>query len=613
MRTNPIMRFIALSIVVFSFTVACSGMVRKGDKPSEDWSRSVVIGDDAVGSLGMAVSESGERIHLIWPYKDKTGRKLRFVQLDEYASITTAKDLVYAGFVKSPQLVTAGSSNLHLFWITRQVDAPNWELWYQLLTLDGHPTGQPKMLTERGANIGRFQVYSDGHNGAIVVWDLGSNKGLKALRLGSDGDLIKGPHSIATSGSKPTFRVDPEGRVHTAWLDNRRFFYSEFRVDDLLASEPVEVVNLSDWGTLNTLGDTLQGPSLGYSDGWIYLFWSVTSLTDTEAGTGVAEYAAFPKGSPSYLQPARIWAIPAEDQPYLEIQNSLALNKLSPPMHIADAVEEYGVHVQFDNPIAGDWVQVFGAASSYILSPATMIGQQSDLAAALAVSQDRGNDTHLQIATMVFSKGQYLGYNFAGKTSYMSNDPILATDQSGNLFTAWREGASGETIYFATTTEEAKSSLDRLDVGDLIFAAPQFLIDALSSILLVPFTAFCWVIPGLILLGIWQLTRHEDSLTKIKNWFPLGIALLLYYVMKLTFLPTFTAYIPLSAWFYIPKPIEEPLRIGFPLLIFATAAFMATRLRRRFGNSMFIFFLGWVAMDGLLTLIFYGVNLMGIF
>lgn len=613
MRKNAITVFLALTLTVLTFTTACSGVVRKGEKPSEDWSRSVIIGDNAVGSLGIAVSEPGDRIHLVWPYEDETGRKLRFVQLDEHASITTVKDLDYPGNIRSSRLVSAGKNNLHLFWATREAGESHWELWHQLLDLDGNPTSQPKVLNEKGANVGRYEVHSDGYDGAIVLWDMGNTKGLKAMRLDSAGDLIDGPHAIATSGSYPSFRVDPEGEVHVSWLYDRSFFYTELKVDDLSPSEIFEVVDLDIWGTLNASGDTLQGPALGYADGWIYLFWTVVSLTDTEVGTGVAEYAAFPKGSPANLQPSRIWVIPSEDQPYVEVETSLALTQLSLSRDFIEAVEEFGELVQAEHSIGGEFVDVEGAVSSYVLSPATMIGEGEALAVTWAVSQERGIDTHLQIATSVFSKGKYIGYNFAGKTAYISDDPVLAVDRSGNLYVAWREGAIGETVYFATTTDAAKASLDRLDMGDLVAAGPQSLVDALASIAFTPVAALCWVAPGLLILVIWQFARTDNSLAHRSTWFPLGISLLMYYAMKLAFLPTFTSYVPLSAWLYIPPSLEEPLRAGFPLLILTAAFLAATRMRKRFGNSALMFFFVWVAMDVLLTLIFYGVNLLGTF
>jgi hypothetical protein len=595
------------------FTTACSGVVRKGEKPSEDWSRSVVVGEDVVGSLGMVVNESGDRTHLVWPYEDESGRKLRFVQLDEQASITAAKDLEYPGHIRSSRLVSAGPSSLHLFWATREAGGANWELWHQLFDLEGNPTSQPKALTEKGATIGRYEVQSDGYDGVIVVWDMGNTKGLKAMRLDSAGDLIDGPHVITTSGSYPSFRLDPEGGVHVTWLYDRSFFYTELNVDALSPSEIVEVVDLDIWGTLNASGDTLQGPALGYADGWVYLFWSIVSLTDTEVGTGVAEYAAFPKGSPANLQPSEVWLIPSEDQPYVEVETSLALTYMSLSRDFIEAVDEFGELVQAEHSIGGEFVDIEGAVSSYVLSPATMIGEGEELAVAWAVSQERGIDTHLQIATTVFSKGRYVGYNFAGKTAYISEDPTLAVDRTGNLYVTWREGAVGETVYFATTKGAAKASLDRLDMGDLVAAGPQSLVDASASIAFTPVAVLCWVVPGLLVLVIWQFARTDNTLAHRSTWVPLGIALLMFYGMKLAFLPTFTSYVPLSAWLYIPPSLELPLRVGFPLLILAAALLASTRMRKRYGNSALVFFFVWVATDGLLTLIFYGVNLLGTF
>jgi hypothetical protein len=612
-QKNAFNFFIVPAIFLASLVSSCAGIGSKGEKASDDWSRSVVIGQNASGSIGMAVAESGESVHLVWPYKEDGERKLRFVRLDEAGSLEITKDLVFPGHLRTSRLVTAGPNNLHLLWVTREPGAANWELWHQFVTSDGSPAGQPQRLTERGFSAGDFGAVTDGAEGAVVIWDNGNNKGLTALRLDAGGRVIDGPHPITDSGSYPSFRIDPDGEIHLAWLDERSFFYTELAVDDLSVGEIVEVVDLDNWGTLNTAGDSLQGPALGYADGWVYLFWSIVSLTDTEAGTGVAEYVAFPEGSPSYLQPQRLWALPVEDQPYIDYDSPLALTQLSRPRHIADAAEEYGELVGFMNPIAGDWVNITGAASDYMLSPSTMVGNQDELAVALAVSQDRGSDSNLQIATNIFSDGLNAGYSFAGKTAYISDDPVLAVDQAGDMYLAWREGASGETIYFATTDDEAKEALDRLDLSDIAAAIPQSLSDGVSSVAFAPFLGLCWVLPGIMLLGLWQLLRDSSSLRKPVNWLPLGVSLILYYVLKLAFLPTFTTYIPLSAWLYIPPGLEDPLRIGFPILIAASAAAVALWARQRFGDSTLIFFISWVLVDGLFTLAIYGVNILGTF
>jgi hypothetical protein len=248
-----------------------------------------------------------------------------------------------------------------------------------------------------------------------------------------------------------------------------------------------------------------------------------------------------------------------------------------------------------------------------MLSPAAMIGEGDELAIALAVGQDYGTDQHLQIATALFSEGQYLGYSFAGKTPYLSDDPVLAVDTEGNLHVSWREGAKGQGIYYATTAPEAKTTLDRLEADDLVVAAPQGVTDMMASLAFVPFIGFCWILPGLFLIGGWQLLRDEDSLDKRSTWIPLILALLLYYGAKFVFLPTFTTYVPFSAWIYIPPALADLLRLAIPAVILALSALAAFQVRAHLSNSTLTFFLAWVVTDGLLTLAIYGVNLLGTF
>jgi hypothetical protein len=611
MSNISVKNFAILSMLLFLTATACGGITRKGQKASDDWSRSVVIGEEAVGSIGISVTKPGDKIHMVWPYEDRLIRKLRFIRLNAAAEITAENDLAFTGHLRSPRLVSADENHLHLFWVTRPAGNTNWELWHDLLVSNGRTAGTPARLTGSSRNVGSYVAAADGSGGAVVVWDEGGKKGLMAQRIGADGVSVEGPVSIADSGRAPSLRIDDAGHAHMTWLDNRNILYRDVSVNDLSASDPTVVVDLDQWGTLNTTGDSLQGPAIGFAGGWVYVIWSIVSLTDTEAGSGVAEYVSFPAGSPTSLKPSRVWAIPAQVQPYVEHRNSLAISQLSEPMRIAEAAQEYGVLVHFENRIAGDWTDVSGAVSDYMLNPSSMTGLQDDLAVALATTQEKGSDKQLQIAMAVFSDGEYRGYNFAGNTSYLSDDPVLATDEVGNLYVAWREGASGETIYYASTTEEAKMSLDRLDAGDLVLAAPESIVDGLSSIAFAPFITLCWILPGLLLLGGWQLARDDNSLSRWLNWVPLGIALALYYVLKLTFLPSFTAYVPFSAWIYIPPAMEEPLRLGAPILILGLSICSAVMIRRRYGDSLLVFFFTWVAVDGLITLAIYGVNILG--
>lgn len=614
----------AKSIVMTGFLLilalpasACSNFEQKGDKPSADWSRSAVLGENAVGSIGMALEESedmsGDRVHLVWPYEKDGKQRIRYLQLDQRAQPVLEQAIDHPGQFRSPRLVPAGPDHLHLFWASRLRGGENWSLWHLLLSTKGEVVGEAKRVPNGDDNVGQFMVGSDGLAGAIVTWDRGAPGEIQILHLNPNGESISGPTAIASHGESPSMHVHTAGQVHLAWLADRSFYYGSAPIADLDHFQPTEVVDLRQRGTLNTSGDSLEGPVLGFADGWVYLFWTVVSLSDTEAGQGVAEFVAFPDVSPEISQPERLWAIPAEDQPYVEQQTAFSLTQLSQPRHIAQAAEEFGVREEFYSELAGDWTDVAGAVSDYILSPAAMIGEGHELAVALAIGQDYGTDQHLQIATALFSEGQYLGYGFAGKTPYLSDDPVLAVDSEGNLHVSWREGAKGEGIYYATTAPEAKAALDRLEAGDLVFAAPQGVTDMMASLAFIPFIGFCWILPGLFLIGGWQLIRDEDSLDKRATWIPLIIALLLYYGAKFVFLPTFTTYVPFSAWIYIPSALAVLLRLAIPTVILALSALAAFRVHKNRSNSTLVFFLAWVLTDGLLTLAIYGVNLLGTF
>ena len=133
-----------------------------------------------------------------------------------------------------------------------------------------------------------------------------------------------------------------------------------------------EVVNHAKWGTLGNLGDKLDGPELGYANGWVYLFWTVLSLTDTEAGTAAFEYVAFPDDSPAELQPTRIWTISAEEQPSLPYTGVLPITQIGPVMDISGAAEQFGVIEDYMSDIAGDWVNISGAISEFMMNPTPM-------------------------------------------------------------------------------------------------------------------------------------------------------------------------------------------------------------------------------------------------
>jgi hypothetical protein len=359
------------------------------------------------------------------------------------------------------------------------------------------------------------------------------------------------------------------------------------------------------------LGDSLNGPELGYADGWLYLFWTVLSLTDTEAGTAAFEYIAFPADSPAEVQPSRIWTISAEEQPYLLYNGELPFTRLGPVMDISDAAGQFGITKDHMSEIAGDWVDVTGAISEFMMNPAAMSGQADELAVAMTMNQEHRTDSYIQVATLVFSDGQYMGYSLASKTTSNSDNPILLIDDKGELHIAWREGTHGQAIHYATTNPSAMAVVDRLDPGDFVQATLQGIMDGVASIAFLPFVGFGWILPGVIILGIWKLIKDQEAITEPASWILLLLAIFLFYGVKLITLPTISTYTPFSAWLPIQGQFEPILRLSIPLIIICLALFIANRRRLHGNNSTLIFYITFALVDATLTLAIYGVNFLG--
>jgi hypothetical protein len=336
-------------------------------------------------------------------------------------------------------------------------------------------------------------------------------------------------------------------------------------------------------------GVSLSGPVVGVTNDWVYILWSLLSQTGMEAGTASTEYVASPRGSMDFSNPERIW-IPAEEEiTYSPYQSSLGLTQLA------------------------DLAEVPSQSSDFILNPNTLESQESEMVVALGVNQQLRLDLQLQIATLVLRDGKVQGFSMAGKTDRISDDAVIAADSQGNLHLVWREGAGGQKVFYATTAPQAKVELDRINAGDMIGAALQGGMESFVSIALLPVIGFGWLLPGLLVVGIYKLFRDYENMHDLVSWIPLIIAILMYEGLKWVTLPTMTSYVPFSAWLEIPSAWDAPLRLGMPILIFLVAAFVAYRMQKRYSASTLVFYMALGLTDAILSLAIYGVNFLGVF
>jgi len=566
--------FVILALVLSS----CAIQPPKGRKPSPDWSRGVYLGQFVRGSIGITVEEDGGRVHIVWPYQFGSELGIQYVQLDSTAEpVVTYKMEIASGGPFSPYLLPGDNGQAHLFWASRPAGAERTSLWHVLLDRDGRTSDPAQQLVEGEAMAGGYDVASDGSGGAFLVWGAGDG-GVHGLEIAADGRVDSAPTLIASAGESPAVRVDVAGIRHLAWRQGTQIFYTAFPKGTSREVESSLITSVPA-GT----GVSLVGPNLGLSDGWVYLCWSLQNRSGLEAGTARTEFVSFPIGTPETSAPDTLWMYRSEDQPYRDYEGSFPFDQYvrpAPPSFSAD----------------------------FAYQPTPLQGQRVELAVALAVSQEFRQDVHAQIALALFEEGKFKGYQMASKTDSLSQEAALAADAAGHLHLVWREGGTRNRVYYATTAPTGRAALDRLDEQDLLHFLLQGSMEGISGLAMFPF-ALIWIIPGLALLGVLELTWSQEKQPREISRAMLAIAIILYQTAKLFFFPVILSYVPFSAWLDLPESWGRLLRPGVPLVILGLAFLVATWVRRRQeSQSSLLFYFALAATDAFLTLIVYGVN-----
>jgi hypothetical protein len=586
-HNSKAIRPIVLALLVICLTIilgACGPTVEKGKKPSENWSRSINLGD-TIGSVGMVVDSTDHTTHMVWPSDGQDGIFLQYLKLDSNAEIIEQQELNFPGSLRFPGLIIGEDGNLHLLWSSRSSAKEGWALWYTQLSNAGSTTMTPVRLSALETSVVNYSLASDRHGGLLAVWEQDARGEMVLVRIDSAGRIIAGPYAFPNPGSSPTMQVDADDQIHLAWLEGSTFYYSQLPLTDPKPGDGIPVTDVV-YGS----GNSLFGPELGLSEGWVYLVWSILNQTGMEAGTAKTEFISFPFGAARRINGKPINITPDEEQPAEDYDGSYNLLQLSPGAENA-------------------W-----ESSSFILHPnANDAIPEGDLVVALAAQQLLRLDQHLQIVAAVFRRGDFIGYSYGSKTEGISDAPVIVSDDAGDIYLAWREGYGGRSIYFAATAAPFMVTLDRLESGDYIGAVLQGSIEGLVSIALTPVIGFGWMLPGLLVLGLWKLIRENESLTDWASWIPLIIAIALYEFIKFITLPTIFTYVPFSAWLAIPLWLEPILKFGMPVLIFLISVGVAVWVQVRVRRSTILFYVAFTITDALITLGIYGVNFLGVF
>jgi len=163
--------------------------------------------------------------------------------------------------------------------------------------------------------VGKYVVEPDGDHGSVIAWDGGDQGEVYIIHIDSAGSVIEGPTLLTEEGEHPSMKLNPGGNLHVSWLRDVSFYYMSVSLSNLEAGSETQVV-IPTHISLGLTGDSLDGPVLAYEDGWVYIFWSIHSTTDTEAGISTTEYVIFPEDEVQPRSPTALRMLGVEDHPY---------------------------------------------------------------------------------------------------------------------------------------------------------------------------------------------------------------------------------------------------------------------------------------------------------
>ncbi len=587
MRGSFFPRFLVIfSIFLFAWLlVGCEIEAEKTRKPSDDWSRGLPLGTEVFGTVGMTVDPNSGSIHVVWPlWSEAKGLGIHYARINETAQIGFECEVIQlSGQARQPRLIAAEGQLLHLFWVDRTERSAEWQLWYVQFDQQGDVQGDPTQLSLVTSGVSKYEVASDLNGGVVVAWEDTESGSIKFAHISSSGEMLVAPVTVVSEGTMPAIRVDSQKQVHLVWFaDIGDLMYQVLdsapkpKTGTLIAHIPL--------GT----GPRLYGPALGIADQWVYVFWSVLKQSGLEAGTAKTQYIAFPvdaqEKTPTIFD---IGILPLEAQPYQPDEGDFTYTQLVPANYVT-------------------------RSSAFIYDPVIAESQNDELAVSLAFYQQYRLDGHIQIVVLIMEDGEYKGYTVATKTQAISSDIALSADAEGNLHLVWRDGFSGEHIYYTTTEVEARDKLDRFTIRDLLTLVTAGGMESFAGILLFPL-AFPWIFPGLVVVVVWRLIRNDEDLNNKASQAILGISILLYQGTKILIFPTIVNYVPFSAWVDIPVSWQLPLRIAIPLFILGLGVAVSEWQRRRSKllPSTLRYYFTVAIFDMVLTLAVYGVNFLG--
>jgi hypothetical protein len=210
---------------------------------------------------------------------------------------------------------------------------------------------------------------------------------------------------------------------------------------------------------------------------------------------------------------------------------------------------------------------------------------------------------------LVLSEGQPVGYQLVSNTPNASIMPAMVADSDLNLHLAWIDTAGFQEfdVYYASTSPETRSWLDRTTGDDVARGAADLAWGFISAIALVPI-AIMWNFPPMMWVILFHIFRGDDDLGKPGAKIAMLIGVIIHSGAKLLFLPGLSGGTPFLQ--QVPRQWAAALSTAVPVLILLLALAAAyIYIRRSERATLLPAYLVFAATDGLLTVLIYAPKL----
>ena len=203
-------------LILVLFLTGCSVKSDRSDKPSDDWSRGLLLGRTAIKQPVALQVDADKHVHLVWcEIAADGGDALRYAQLDQQGQVLVNEPLGIAlPNPRKSQLLVDGENNLHLAWLSRAEGRQR--LYHVLIDQHGQPT-EPLLLSREGEDVAGFQMYLSAEGEAAFVWSSqpeNEQAGVFHFVLNGTSPLVL----LVPQGIDPFVLVDESGTTHLSWL-----------------------------------------------------------------------------------------------------------------------------------------------------------------------------------------------------------------------------------------------------------------------------------------------------------------------------------------------------------------------------------------------------------